>query len=248
MKEINYDAAACVVRTGFAESHNRYWQRLATPGSWLTGAERVAVAQEVRQASTCKLCQQRKQALSPYQVDGAHDTASDLPDTMVEVVHRLITDSTRLSKVWFDGIMQQGLSAEHYVEIIGTLVEVFLIDEFCRALGVPQHELPKAVEGEPSKYRPENISEDGEGAWVPLLPSMVDTGPESDLWVGRTGYVIRALSLVPDEVRSMTDLLQVHYLDNNKIWDVKSSPQGTLSRIQTEIVATRISSYNDCFY
>ena len=83
---------------------------------------------------------------------------------------------------------------------------------------------------------------------VPLLPNVVDSGPESDLWEGRTGYVIRALSLVPDEVRHMLDLLYVHYLNNNQIWNVKDSPQGTLSRSQTEVVAARVSALNDCFY
>ena len=108
--------------------------------------------------------------------------------------------------------------------------------------------MPEPEDGEISRYRPANIREDGDGAWIPLLPNVVDTGPESDLWVGRTGYVIRALSLVPDEVRYMLDLLVVHYLDNAQIWNVKVSPKGTLSRMQTEVVAARVSAFNGCFY
>jgi len=248
MSEIDYSDARYPVRASFAEAHNQYWNRLAAPGAWLSGAERVAVAQEVRHARACKLCNQRKAALSSYQVDGAHDRASGLSDTMVEVIHRVTTDSARLTKAWFDGIMQQGLKPEQYVEIIGTLVEVFSIDEFCRALDIPFNALPEPQPGEPSRYRPENIREDGNGAWVPLLPSVVDTGPESDLWEGRTGYVIRALSLVPNEVRYMLDLLAVHYLDNTQIWNVKNSPRGTLSRMQMEVVAARVSAHNGCFY
>jgi hypothetical protein len=248
MSEIDYSKAQYPVRTNFAEAHNRYWQRLAAPGAWLTGAERVAIAKEARQARSCNLCSQRKAALSPYQVDGAHDVASGLSDTIIEVIHRVSTDSARLTRAWFDGIMQQGLSAEQYVEIIGTLVEIFSIDEFCRALDIPFNDLPEPEAGEPSKYRPANIKEDGDGAWVPILANVVDSGPESDLWEGRTGYIFRALSLVPNEVRYMLDLLSVHYIDKTQVWNVKRSPRGTLSRTQIEVVAARVSALNGCFY
>lgn len=248
MNEINYSNAAYPIREDFAESHNRYWKRLAAPGTWLSGAQRVDVAREVRQTKHCSLCSRRKEALSPYQVDGAHDVASTtLSDVMVEVIHRVISDPGRLTKTWFEGIKEQGLCEAEYIEIIGTLVFVFSIDEFCRAIDVPLNELPQAIDGEPSAYRPANLSA-AEGAWVSLIPGTIESGPEADLWQGRTGFVIRALSLVPDEVRSLIDLLLVHYLDTNTIWDVAKSPKGTLSRIQTEVVAARVSALNGCFY
>jgi hypothetical protein len=249
MNEIDYSDAIYPVRKNIEEAHNRFWKRLATAGSWLTAAERVGVAKEVRQAQTCNLCERRKAALSPYQLEGRHESASELPDVMIEVVHRVITDSGRLTKSWFDGIMQQGLSAEQYIEIIGTLVHLFSIDEFCRGIGKALPELPDPLPGEPSHYRPANIIEHGDGAWVPMLSSVMQPGPESDLWKDTLeGNVIRALSLVPDEVRSLKDLLIVHYLDDEEFMDLEKSPQGTLSRIQTEVVAARVSAYNDCFY
>ena len=247
MNEISYGNAPYPVREDFAASHNRFWQRLAAPGNWLTGAERVNTAREIRQSQHCGLCRRRKEALSPYQVDGTHDVVCDLPDVMVEVIHRVTTDSARLTKYWFDGIMQQGLSEEQYVEIIGTLVSVFAIDEFCRGLGLPLNELPEPREGEPSRYRPANAAYDR--AWVPILPARVDSGPDADLWEGdMRGYVIRALSLVPDEVRTLLDASNAHYLKVDEVWNVTKSPQGTLSRPQTEVVAARVSALNGCFY
>jgi hypothetical protein len=246
MNEISYSNSPYPVREDFAASHNRYWKRLAAPGCWLTGKQRVDVAKEVRQAQQCSICRRRKEALSPYQVDGAHDVVTTLPEVMVEVIHRVITDPGRLTKTWFDGIIQQGLSEEQYIEIIGTLVFVFSIDEFCRGLDIPLNELPEPVDGEPSGYRPANLSD--QGAWVSLIPNIIDTGPESDLWQGRTGYVIRALSLVPDEVRTLRDLLNSHYLDTDTIWDVSSPRRGTLTRTQMEAVAARVSALNGCFY
>ena len=247
MSEIDYSNAPWPVRENFAASHNRYWQRLAAPGTWFTGAERVDMAREIRQSQQCGLCRRRKQALSPYTVDGTHDTVTDLPDVVIEVIHRVTTDSERLTKSWFDGIMQQGLRVEEYIEIIGTLVSVFTIDEFCRCLGLPWHELPEPQPGEPSRYRPPNAAPDD--TWVPILPIRVDTGPDADLWEGEMrGYVIRALSLVPDEVRNLLDSLDAHYLSVHDIWNMTKPPQGTLSRAQTELVAARVSALNGCFY
>ena len=45
-------------------SHDRVWAELAAPGAALSGNERVAIAEELRAARTCKLCAARKSALS----------------------------------------------------------------------------------------------------------------------------------------------------------------------------------------
>ncbi|MGI9288657.1 MAG: alkylhydroperoxidase-related (seleno)protein, partial [Pseudomonadales bacterium] len=209
MKPIDYSDAPYPFRADFAEGHNRYWLRLAAPGHWLTGEQRVEVAKEVRHARNCALCRERKAALSPSFVDGAHDAATQLPEIMVEVIHRVITDSGRLTKKWFDGVIAQGLKAEEYIEIIGTLVHVFATDEFCRGLGIALNELPNPQAGELSYYRPADVSYD-DGAWVPLLPRTIDTGPEADLWDGTMyGNVVRALSLAPDDIRSLNDLMGI---------------------------------------
>jgi hypothetical protein len=249
MNAIDYSNSDYSVRANFAETHNRFWDRLASPGAWLTSAQKIAIAQEIRQAHDCNLCQRRKEALSPYQVEGEHQTVSnELNDVTVEVVHRIVTDSARITKNWFDGLITQGLKPEEYVEILGTIVHTFAVDEFCRGLGIPLNELPEPKAGEPTRYLPENASYD-DGAWVPLLPNFIEEGPEADIWNGYGANVIRALSLVPDEVRSLIDLFNSHYITNDSIvgdWTI--CPHGGLSRIEMEIVATRVSSHNDCFY
>ena len=117
------------------------------------------------------------------------------------------------------------------------------------ALGFPLHKLPEPLAGEPSYYRADNLIEDGDGAWIPMLPKTVDSGPDSDIWQGTlAGNVVRAMSLVPDEVRSLMDLLAVHYIELSQVPNWESSPRGTLSRIQTELIATRLSGINGCFY
>ncbi len=82
-----------------------------------------------------------------------------------------------------------------------------------------------------------------------MLSLEMQPGLEADLWQGTLdGNVIRALSLVPDDVRSLLDLLSIHYLDNDEFMDLKKSPQGTLSRIETEVVVARVSALSGCFY
>ena len=54
MQDISYSAALVPVRDDFAAAHTRFWKRLSSPGAWWTGAERVAIAAEVRQAHTVR--------------------------------------------------------------------------------------------------------------------------------------------------------------------------------------------------
>src|SRR4029434_44352 len=107
----SYSAALVPVRDDFAAAHTRFWKRLASPGAWWTGAECVAIAAEVRQARHCPLCQARREALTPAAGESEHDHGGALPDTAVEVIHRVVTDPGRLSRKWCKDILAAGLSA-----------------------------------------------------------------------------------------------------------------------------------------
>ncbi len=246
MNAISYATASVPVRQDFAASHNRFWQRLAAPGAWWTGAERVAIAAEVRNAWSCELCKARLEALTPSAVQGQHDHLGALSEALVEVIHRVTTDPGRLTKSWFDGVMAAGLEAEQYVEIIGTLVALISIDRFCRGIGVPLHALTGPQAGAPSGYCPDGATQ--EDAWVPMIPPDNATGPEADLYGGyQVGNVIRAMSLVPDEVRTLQDLGTVHYLPSHLVRNPSASA-GSLSRMQIELIAGRVSVLQQCFY
>ena len=58
------------IRPDLVEAHENAWARIAAPGTWLSGAVRVEVAAEVRQATDCRHCVAIKSALSPYGVLG----------------------------------------------------------------------------------------------------------------------------------------------------------------------------------
>jgi len=245
MSEITYESAPVTVREDICEAHQRAWKRIAAPGTWWKGRERVDIAAETRNAFTCNLCRQRKAALSPNAVEGKHESVGDLREEVVDVIHRVATDPGRLSKAWFDKVRASELEDTRYVEIIGVLVTVVSIDTFCRGIGVPPHPLPEPVEGEPSRHRPEGAKP--EGAWVPMIAHGKEKGPDVDLYQeGRHPNVGRALSLVPDEVRGMKDCIGAQYFPFHQVIDVRR--KRAISRAQMELIAGRVSALNQCFY
>lgn len=244
---ITYQQSGHAVRADIGEAHGRYWERLARPGAWWSGAERVAIARESRAARRCGLCRARKEALSPYTVAGEHAAAADLPAVAVEAVHRITTDAPRLTRAWYEGLLAQGLGEGQYVEIVGTVVSTLSIDSFCEALGVAEHPLPAPVGGAPSRYRPERLER--ETGWVAMVPPDNEGTVEADLWVAnRTGNVVRAMSLVPDEVRTLRDLSAAHYLPMADVRKPGKNRGGPLTRSQMELIAAKVSLLNGCFY
>ena len=247
MTPLSYTGSEYPIRSDFAQSHGRFWHRLARPGAWWTGAERVAIAREARAAPRCRLCRAAQAALSPAAVKGEHDRVSDLPEAAVEAVHRMTTDASRLTRAWYRRLLASGLSDGRYVELLGVVVALASVDAFCRAMGLALRPLPEPVAGEPSRYRPARLASD-EG-WVPMVPPDNAGTPEADLWpAGRTGNVIRAMSLVPDAVRTLNDLSSVHYLRNEDVGKAGMSRGGALTRSQMELIAGRVSALNECYY
>lgn len=242
-----YASSEVPVRDDIAEAHRHAWGHLASAGCWFSGAERIALAAEARNARRCPLCEERKQALSPASVVGPHRGLGALDERVIDVVHRVTTDPGRLTQRWFEEVMASAgerFSDAHYVELIGAVTTLVSVDAFHAALGLPPEPLPEPRPGEPSRRRPPGAAPGG--AWVPMLPFRQPGGTEADLWKGGTGNVIRALSLVPDEVRNGKRLMAAHYLPPRQLTDLGAGR--SLSRAQMELVAGRVSALNECFY
>jgi hypothetical protein len=243
---ISYATNTYAIPQKYADSHTRFWQRLSNAGAWWSASERIQIAQEVRHAHACVTCDKIQTALSPRHITDAHTQQSTLSPLAVEVVHNITRDQSRLSEAWYNSVLERGMSEGQYVEIVGTVVAMVSIDSFCLAIDQPLHALPTPLEGVPSHYRPET-AQDSE-AWVPLIPADGNTGAESDLWhTGKTGYVVQAMSLVPDEVRTLKDLSAAHYLAMKDVRDPMAQGE-FLDRQQIELVAGRVSALNQCYY
>jgi len=247
MSEISYDDLAWPVRDEVVAAQRRQWTRLGQPGTWLTGAERVAIAAETRVVGDCRLCAARKEALSPRAVDGTHDSAGDLPVETVEQVHAIVSDPGRLSRGWFDDLMAAGLSVERYVETVGVIADVTAIDTFCRGLGRPPWPLPAASTGTPSRRRP---PAERDLAWVPTLGPEHALGTEWEwLYDGRpqAANIYQAMSLVPEEVKGFFDLVVTQYLPAQAMRDFDTEYRA-ITHAQIELIAGRVSALNQCVY
>src|SRR5262249_26395089 len=128
MSEIDYSAAGVPIRQDLHAAHGALWEHVGAPGTWWSGAERVAIVAESRAAEHCALCRERKAALSPQTVAGQHERSAALPAAAVEVIHRLRTDPGRLSRAWYEQIRAAGLSEEQYVELVALVAMAAGVD------------------------------------------------------------------------------------------------------------------------
>ena len=247
MIAFDYSASPDPIRDDLAAAHRRAWQHIASAGTWLTGAERVAVARETRNAQNCALCAERKSALSPYSIAGEHDHDGVLPEAMVDEIHRVTTDAQRLTNTWYESLLAEGLPAERYVEALGVSVLVISIDAFHDAMGLGRESLPIPEEGEPSQYRPSGVV-DGD-AWVPTVDLKRANARDKGMLAGpggRSAGVILALSLVPDQVRAWQDLAGGQYLSMDQMQ--RFDTVRAIDRSQIELIAGRVAALNECFY
>lgn len=246
MKEVDYGSSLYPVRKDLIDAQRTAWRRLAEPGAFLDGVRRIAVAREVRNAASCALCQRRKEALSPFAVHGEHEHLDALGPSEVEVVHRIVTDSGRLSQDWLDGILESGLSDSEYIEIVSVICITTVIDTFRRALDLAPFDLPAPIAGAPSGYSaPGAMNHD---AWIRLVvPEDVAPG-DGALYDGPlTSPVVKALSLVPEAKRAYWEMAECHYLPNDQMANFATEIRA-IDRMQLELIAARVSALHQCVY
>lgn len=247
MNHFQYDNSPYAIRQSLADAYRHYWQVLAQPGTWYSGAERVAIAAEVRHALNCPLCVERKAAISPRAVSGKHHCGDVLDLPTIDAIHRVITDQSRITQSYIDDNVARGLSEQQYVELVGIAVTVFSIDEFNRALGLASEPLPEPVSGDPSGYSPSKVERST--GFVSMIPANGISGEEADLWEnGRSANVLRALTLVPNAVREWMKVADEQYLSLKRMAQFTAFPDRAINRMQMELVAGRVSSINECFY
>jgi hypothetical protein len=230
-----YDNQGLPVRQRIRDAHEAAIETFAEPGTWLDSDSRLAILAEARHAHTCRLCAERKEALSPYAVKGTHEARTELPKDLVEIVHRISTDSGRLTLSWYEGIVDAGISPEMYVEVVGLVATLIIVDSFGAALGTELAEPPAAKSGEPSRERNSGVID--AGAWVPLLDVEQE---ETDLEIPTAPNIFRAMGLVPGAIAHFFNVMRTQYSLTE--FDI------SLGRSQIELLASRVSSLNQCFY
>ncbi len=242
----SFDASKLTICEGLARAYDEAWSRMAAPGTWLSGAERIAIAREARMARTCPLCDARAAAVTPYAVAGEHAAVAPLSREVVEISHRLATDAGRVTQRWLDEVLHAGVTVEVYVEAIGIIASLTAIDEFDRALGRELRILPASATGGPTRKRPTMAQLTD--AWVPTVaPGSYQPGEIDPYPLHGSKNIHRALSLVPQEVINFFDLDVELYLRDQEIREFGVEHRA-LTHPQIELMAARASALNDCYY
>ena len=228
-----------MIRSDLTEAHDKAWAAIASPGTWLNGARRVAIAAEIRRARDCALCKRIKASLSPYSVE-RHENAE------VELIHRVVNDPGRLTEKWARSVLAGGVSEGEYIEIVGVVAMVMIMDTFARALGMPDHRLPAPKAGEPARYRPAGARK--KAAWLPITEPEDATEADGPMYPSpKAGYIYRGLSLVPQSLRDYWALANTHYMPGQYIYQFDKSIRA-VTRPQMEIMAARVSALHQCVY
>ena len=236
-----YEDSAYPVRPDLAAAHASQLDKMGAPGTWGTGAQRLAIAAEARQAG-CDA------GVLEAPADGGGAVEFALPEAARRVVRRLAVSPKDVDRASYDEALSGGLSDAEYVEIVGVVARITDIDVFARGIGVALPPLPAPRAGAPSRERPAEAVP--ELAWVPTIPN----GPEGGelgaaLYGGKPKpYILRALSLVPDELRAHIELEGIQYTQLDRIFEFDYQHHEGLTRPQVEVVAGRISALNECFF
>ena len=173
---------------------------------------------------------QQRRAIAMTSRRLALDPTSARPDNAVgELVWRVTAAPHTIRPGWIRSLAAAGINARAYVEILGVVARVQAIDTFCFALGHELVEPPRGGLDPPSR----KLAADAalQGGWVPT--------------VGRASPG-SALSAEPAEQQAMKDLSNVFYLSTEAMADL--DVDRGLHRTNMELVATRTSLLNECFY
>jgi hypothetical protein len=229
----NPDAHKSVpIRQDLLNAIDRAWRHLSGPGTWWTGAQRLRMVAEARNAAQCPLCRRRKAALSPYTVPGVHSSLGELDEVVVDVIHRVSTDAGRLTQKWVQDCFEKGITDAEYVEIVGLVAMITALDTFAHAMGDPPRPLTQALPDEPTRRRPNGAKKSI--GWVPTVaPQDLQPGDVDPYRRYGSVHIQQALSLVPNSVIGFFDLDIVLYLQQNAIRDF-STEYRAISHAQLE--------------
>lgn len=234
------------IRRDLSDAHEVAWERIASPGTWLTAQHRIAIAVETRNARERPSCAETRQALSPSSVGIVNKTDGVLNDGEVELIHRVVCDPGRLSESWVQSILSNGMREGEFIEIVGIIAMVMIMDTFTMGLGMPDTHLLEPISGEPVRYQPAGAKKSA--AWLPIVEPEDAVGEDEDLYPNpKVGYIYRALSGVPQSLRDYWAVANVHYMPGQYVYQFHNSIRA-ITRSQIELIAARVSALHQCVY
>jgi alkylhydroperoxidase family enzyme len=128
---------------------DRQWAALGSPGTWMGGPERLALADIARTPP------------------GVADSPDGADDPAVSAAMMVAHHPARLTAEHVDRFEASGLRHEQYVEVVGLVSRVLAIDTFDRGLDRTPRKLPSPTAGEPSRSQVPDAKQ--RAGWVPTV-------------------------------------------------------------------------------
>lgn len=211
-------------------------------GTWGTGAQRAVVAATARTA-------RYEAGLQEKSDDPPITTNAGLPDVALQLASEVALGATNIDRDYFNNVTSQGVTPGAYIEIVGVVSRLVNLDIFSRGIGLSPRPLdPVEDEGTPDFALPDEAVD--EGFFVNSVPSPPAGGSLGESLYGKNpaGNILRSLSLVPAEARRVINLIGNQYYSSEQLMDFSASSSHALSRAQVEVVASKVSEHNRCFY
>ena len=220
------------VRRDLMLAHEQAVSALSAPGTWWTGAQRRELA------ATALLAITETQPVPPWV--GVSTVANKLPANLTapkiahDAIYRISRHAATLTREWYEKVVAE-IDPLAFVELCGIACTIASVGAFRRALNLPNLELGPVVAGEPRRSKPENLVT-AQLNWVPVV------GPAD-----KEAAVVQAFTAVPETNRVIWAMADAQYIPDKEMVDPRWT-RGTLSRLQIELVATRVSQQRECFY
>ena len=237
-----YPGSALPIRREILEAQAEAVQHWGSTGEWWSASERLAIVSEVRSARDADAL---PPWIAPTTVEGLVAEDHPLPPGAVDAIWRLTNHLGTVTRKWYEALVPDRLSADRYVELVGLVAQVNLVDRFADVLKLDRPALPRPAEGEPTRNRPEGAELSTH--WVPTAPVADSSWLPADKSVA-VPNVRKALSLVPAERVMQWTLIDAHYVAGGALAGDLSSQHWSLDRPQIELIGARTSALNECFY
>jgi len=162
---------------------------------------------------------------------GLTASAPEVLPIIASSVARVATEAMHSRQEHVAAWQAEGLDVLAFVEMVGVVAQISSIDSYRIGLGAPLDPLPAATAGEPTGASDERAVTSN--AWVPTVG--VALAPT-------------ALNALPVEKASKDAMSREWYLTDEFVHKYTVEPGRELTRAQMELVASRTSYLNECFF
>jgi hypothetical protein len=214
------ETVTATLRPDLAEAHERTWDAISSAGTWWSASERRALANAAISAM--------------WSGDSEPSLGEGAPEVALRAAARLGSGRPHVTREWYEDVRDR-LGALPYVELVGLVAVAAAASSLRRTLGLPDRELSTDDERGPSRIPSPELA-DAKWNWVPVAAP-----------ADKTAAVVQALTAVPGTFDELWSLADAQYIPDAEMVDPKWT-RGTLSRVDMELLATRVSFSRECHY